>query len=288
MNKINLLFSTLLLAISGNAFSASSFSSTDIESAITIYYNIPEGTVKEEVSEALADEISILKPISYNSVIAHLAADYRNYPDHRSAIASILQNTQSNVYEELKADKEESGIVMVIDNIFRVWTASYAFGFGKGLWKSSGSGLKGLKLFQHTVEKVAENLPKGKNAYATIAAGGITLGITEIVYHRLETKRLNPTMILYSMQEEIMNDLALIAHQSLLQAKTTTSEQAETVQKLSDNLKTLKTEVAYFYKNAPQLRAKVQFIAEDMQSLEQILLQLDSNELVQGMENILK
>ena len=64
--------------------------------------------------------------------------------------------------------------VVLLDDVFAVWTVAYTFGFGKGLWASRGSGLKGI-------ERVPDGgLRSGKGAAgAAVQNLNLMLGVDE-------------------------------------------------------------------------------------------------------------
>jgi hypothetical protein len=236
----------------------SSFDPRQVEQAITEFYSVSQdpslsGADREELADALADEITILRPIYYNSVIGLLVQEYRQEADHRQMIEGLIEHVQSKVQPELDRVSQRHPVITVVDDVFRVWSAVYVVGMSQGLWESRASGLKGIERFREAVTRVTQSIPSRRRA-ALLAVGiGTPVGIAHAIYQHLETRRIDPTRLLREEQKDIVSSIraALAKHQAERGARQLTASRARA---LGQELDRDEAELAYLAQHAPWLR----------------------------------
>lgn len=285
------------LAFPAPVFARSSFNPDEIEATISEFYGIYSATPgpeadglteadKLEIADSLGDMVAVLNPNQFNDVLGHLAADYRQNPDHRVPIELLLDLTYRKIAPELQHDREKHPVITVIDKVFLVWTIAYTFRFGKGLWRSRGSGLKGLERFQHVVKTtVAELRVKNPGEFRRILAIGAGIGVAEVIYDYLSTKKLDPRHMLSETQADIVRELAQKMADARKELKTlfTLSKSdparfragaAASRARLAaiDGLASkAQPELQHLYDAASQLRATMEPIAADLRSVKSYL-----------------
>jgi hypothetical protein len=280
--------------IPANAHAASSFNPKEVEAAITEFYgfyNSQSSTIggyglsdidKNELADAIADQIAVLGPGGFNDVIGHLAADYRQNPENRAAVEALMAISRFKVMTELLANDERTPLMTVLDDVFVVWSAAYMFGFGKGLWKSRGSGLKGVARFRHSVETVAGNLPKGRMNLLKIAGIGTSVGLVHSVYNYLETKKRDPMMLLRTIQTDVVHDLGVRAAglRDVLKAINPNAPNLEIdalrmrLSSADKEISSLEQQLMHLFTSATQLRGRMQPITEDIQVARSLIARL--------------
>jgi hypothetical protein len=277
-----------------------SFNARELEGAIREFYDL-YGTQGADLTEAdkleyadsVAEMVSILDPTPFNDVVGHMAADYGSNPAHRPAIELILTRLHSAVLPQLRAQAEHSAVMTVLDDVFKAWTVAYAFGFGKGLWRSRGSGLQGIERFRHVVTTVSANLPRTTRQHLMAAGIGAGAGIGHAIYLHLQTKKLDPSQILRDAQSSVVQRLAtqtadaraeLSRYAGLPEIASTQRETVRALlQRLDPQLRSAQDELSHLYDTAPHLRPQMSPIADDLRAargmLGRVSLKLDGDEL---------
>lgn len=271
----------------------SAFRPDEVYCAIIEYYGFSAGLSpgsdqltsadKHEMADALADMLAILAPESFNDVMGHLVVDYRQHPRFRAGLEDLMSTTYSKISEELHRTRDQHPVVTVIDDVFKVWGVVYVFGFGRGLWRSRGSGLKGLEKFRHIVKTVSTNLPRSRRAMLAIAGVGTTIGIVEAIYNHLETKKLDPRELLRSVQSEAVTGLAttIVVLRDELRPVTQAQVRAgperyrTRVLEVRAQVRGLLTEVEHLYAAAEPLRSQLQPVAQDLRSVRESLERIE-------------
>jgi hypothetical protein len=273
---------------------SSVFNPDELEAAIINFYEIHAGTApgsadltdidRQEMADALADMVAILKPTQFNDVVGHLAVDYRQNPEHREPIEQLSYRIYEKILPELEERREGHPVITVIDDVFLAFSLAYTFGFGKGLWRSRGSGLTGIARFKHVVKTISTNLPRGRRTSLALLGIGTTAGVIHAVYNHLETKKLDPKDLLSSTQDGVVTDLAtkIAALRDELKAIKDADLEADPARyrtRLTEAEKTLMSsqkEMEHLYTAASQFRSRMQPIAEDLVSVRAQLSRLNA------------
>jgi hypothetical protein len=274
----------------------SRFNPEEIERAIVDFYGFydnrsPDFALsdvdKAEMADALADMVAVLRPTAFNDVLGHFAAEYRQNAKNREAIEILMLKSREKIARELQENRERHPVLTVIDDVFLVWTVTYSFGFGKGLWRSRGSGLQGLDRFKHVVRSVSENLPRGKRNALMIVGVGTTAGIIHAVYNHLETVKLDPRDLLTRIQADVVQELGTRMAGIRDELKAITPERLrlspatyrDRFNVIDPEVSKMQRELEHLYVSAPHLRSRMQLIADDLRSvrtqLAQLSMQLD-------------
>lgn len=256
-------FLSLIFLLGGTSvYAAFGYNTDEIADAIADYHEMPRASdadqaLASEVADALADETAILGPVPFNDLVGHLLADYRHHSKHRASIADLLQRLRQRILPELK--EEHSKLNSVLDGVILAWTAVYVYSFGKGLWKSRGSGLRGLPLFRHVVKKVTENLPVYTLKLELKTTGtGIALGAAQAVYYSLETHRMDPLPKLALLQKQILDE-----HEARI------IDARRKKQPLGDAAESqLAEELIELHKEAPALRKRINLLLEELRIID--------------------
>ncbi len=280
----------------------SAFRPDEVYCAVVEYYgfsaNLSPGSDpltasdKHEMAEALADMLAVLPPASFNDVLGHLVVDYRQHPRFRAGLEDLMISAYSKISEELRQNRDRHPVVTVINDVFKVWGVVYIFGFGRGLWRSRGSGLKGLEKFRHIVTTVSTNLPRGRRAMLAIVGVGTTLGIIEAIYSHLETQKLDPRELLRAAQSEVVTGLGttIAGLRDELRPVTQAQVRAEPeryrtrIIEVKAQVRGLLTEVEHLYATAEPLRSRLQPVAQDLRSVRESLERLEGWLYEQGFD----
>jgi len=288
-----------------SAHAVPSFNSAELEGGIKEFYDLygsngtdgTEGPLTEidklEYADSISELVSYLDPTPFNDVVGHMAADYGTNPTHRGAIEAIVSRLHAAVLPQLRAQSEQSALTTVVDDVFKAWTVAYAFGFGKGVWKSRGSGLQGLERFKYVVTSISANLPKSTREHLIAAGVGGAVGVAHAVYLHLQTKKLDPARVLLDAQAGVAQNLgvktaqarASLTRYSRMQ-QIPSAEQATVrtlIQTLDPELRETQDELTHLYDAAPPLRPQLSPIADDLRAARGLVgrigLKLDGNEL---------
>ena len=290
-----------------SAHAAPSFNAAELEGGIQEFYDLygtngsdgTEGPLtpadKQEYAQSISEMVSYLDPTPFNDVVGHLAADYGTNPSHRAAIELIMSQIHAAVLPELRRQSEQSAVTTVLDDVFKAWTVAYAFGFGKGLWRSRGSGLQGLDRFKHVVTTISTNLPRTSREHLIAAGIGAGAGVAHAIYLHLQTKKLDPARVLLDAQSSVVQSLAektALARSQLNrygQMREIPGGERETVRSLLQTvdpaLRSTQDELTHLYDAAPSLRSRMSPIADDLRAARtlvgQLSLRLDGDELSQ-------
>ncbi|MCC7442974.1 MAG: hypothetical protein IT285_15180 [Bdellovibrionales bacterium] len=188
------------------------FDPSVIEGAIVVYYGVYAGrdsrfgvlseTDRTAMVLGVAEKIAILGPAQFNSILAQLAGDYRNNPERRPAIEALLDAVYPNVAAELQENREFSLISTLLDDVFIVAGAAYVLGFGRGVWASRGSSLRGVTKFRRVMRNVAIRLPRRRVDKMRIIGLGTAAAIMQTAYHHLSTHKVDPRRLLTHMQND--------------------------------------------------------------------------------------
>ena len=287
----NTLFSVLFFGLTLTSFpnvqASSVFDPVEIEAAIIEYYDFynspPSGLNETDLTEmagALAEMIGILKPTAFNDVMGHLVSDYGNHSENRDAIQLLMSLTHDQIANELKMDKENP-VLTVVDDVFKVWSVAYAFGFGKGIWISRGSGLAGIEKFKFIVQNISREFVRVNKSAVWITAAGGAIGVTHAVYGYLATKKLDPRALLENAQGGILMDIAtrMAKYRDELRAIRLEKDPKNDHQKRFAEIQKEVTEATqslqYLYNQTPYLRGKMEPIAQDIQEIQELLTGLN-------------
>lgn len=246
-------FLSLAIQPPSSALARSRYTADEIEMALIEFYAFYNsensekwntgaltGIDKTEVLTSVSEMLTSLRPNAYNDVLGHLALDYRNNPDHRSALEELLPIMHAQIAFELKADKEYHPAFSVIDGLFEAWGWMTAFGFGRGAWISRGRGLGHNPSFARLIENVRKSTPGWK----TILISGTAVGVADAILVTVRDKRLDPSRVLDNEQSVIINHLAV--------------EMAKMRDELKKTLKTLESlPEAEALKRAPAIRKRL-------------------------------
>ncbi len=287
MNRILVFLMTLLLTLTAAMSEAhsrprSEFHPDEIERMISKdFYRLyssqpgkaetPDPAALAEITEAVAETIGVLPPETFNDIVGHLLAEYRQNPRNRAAIEALLPAVRAQVARTLDEDRK-SPVFTVIDDVFRVWTAAYAFRFGKGLWASRGSGLKGIERFRHVVKTVTERLPQSRRSTLALAGVGTGIGLAHALYEHLQTRKLDPMPLLRETQREAVHELAVLAAdlKTEVWAASGTLGVSRARSILSESRR-IQIQVLHFSEAAPQLTSQLEPIVEDLLEIQESL-----------------
>jgi hypothetical protein len=242
---------------------------------------------RNELSDAIADEVKILSPSPFNDVVVHLAADYRQQPEHREAIEQLVSSIHNKVVEELRAQDEQHPALTILDDVFMTFTVAYTFGFGKGLWESRGSGLEGIARFRNAIKSAYEGMAEVRRYRLALIGIGTAIGAAHAIFQYLETKKLDPNSVLDTTQSGVVQDLATTAASrrdemrrdaalSPDQLRPQMQALRDRIRQVEPELTNLQNQMAHLYDAAPRYRSRMQPAADDIQAARLAISQLGS------------
>lgn len=158
----------------------------------------------ESVGRYLAEQITLLKPVHFNSVIALLMKDYHTRPGHRPSIETLIANVHALVEPELRRNREKHPVLTVMGDVITVWSGLYAFNFGRGLWAARTQGLRGIREFQRAVQATHGQLAPFKRSALKAAKYGTLPALSHALYQQLETRKVNPRDLLQHAQANVL------------------------------------------------------------------------------------
>jgi hypothetical protein len=194
------------------------------------------------------DQITLLDTDGFNDVMTHLAADYRQHPEHRLAIelvtgsvsvehsVDVLCKTDSEqdpnchgddtadavrerLREELANVRKRNTVITVMDDVLLAFTVAYTFEFGRGvisggrsLWATGGEGMGKLEKFKAVVRMVVTSDKLAKDVVSRnklmIFAAGLGVGLTQAAIQAWSTYKIDPRHLLEPVQGDIVSDVA--------------------------------------------------------------------------------
>lgn len=182
------------------------------------------------------DQASQLDTDGFNDVITHMAADYRQHPEHRLALELVLSSisvmhsadvnggkddhtadaVRERLREELTNIRQRNTVITVMDDVLLAFTLAYAFEFGRGivsggrtLWETGGEGLTKLQKFKNVgrmvidSDKFAKDIVKKKKLL--VFAAGVGLGLADAAIQAFQTFKIDPRHVLEPVQGDIVH-----------------------------------------------------------------------------------
>jgi hypothetical protein len=233
--------------------------------------------------DGLGQQIAAQKAGAFNDITGHLLADWRQKPDHRSVIESILtasrkhagrilaeQRSKPRPFDPTLSNGERAGVIAMeaIDQAMNVFTALYVFEFGRGLWKSRGQGLTKLEFFKQSLRQASTSALQRRN----LMAGGTALAtIVDVAIKQLEERYQDPTDELERLRKIRVQEIAVEVAKTRdqLRGGTLPHEKVQTAGDLL--LNKLLPEVGHLLRSAPQLGFRIEPIAEDLEECREYL-----------------
>lgn len=181
------------------------------------------------------DQASQLDTDGFNDVVTHMAADYRQHPEHRLAIELVLSSitvthsadvtgekdhtadaVRERLREELTNNRAHNPVITVMDDVLLAFTLAYAFEFGKGvigggrtLWETGGEGITKLQKFKNVGKMVIESDKFAKDVVSKrkllVFAAGVGLGLADAAMQAFETFKVDPRHALEPVQGDIVH-----------------------------------------------------------------------------------
>jgi hypothetical protein len=203
----------------------------------------PQLSASDKATWALEifDQASMLDTDGFNDVMTHLAADYRQHPEHRLAIELVLSSisvehsvdvsgtadhtadaVRERLREEITNIRQRNTLITVMDDVLLAFTVAYAFEFGKGilnggrtLWETGGEGITRLQKFKNITRLVVDSDKFAKNVVGKrklmIFAAGVGLGLAEAAVQAFQTFKIDPHHLLEPVQGDIVQSAGVKA-----------------------------------------------------------------------------
>lgn len=223
-----------------------------------------------ELAKSVAAMIGALDAGAYNGVIAHLAADYRQRLVHRVAIEQLFQLIEDEVSLELRGAHERNPLYTVLDDTFKVWTAVYALGVGRGLLKTGTEGLRGFSSFKNVLANVVESLPRGKGGTALIVGIGTSVGVVHAVCEYTAMHKIDPSWLLANTQEGVVLDIGLELVRIRNELRTNPPNRSRMAE-MERTINLRQKDLEELFPKAPVLQRKMRVIAEDVLEVRHLL-----------------
>lgn len=273
------------------ARAAAVFDAAQIEAAVVDYYRLSHRRSDEaqELASALSEEIALLHPVPFNDLIGHLLADYRHHPENRAAINALIAEVRDVSAAELRPAGKDQWIQTVIDDTFTAWAAAYAFGFGKGLWKSRGNGLGTLPRFREAISHAGAHIPLHLRTKLGITAAGASTGALHVVLNGLEIRKADPEHLLEAVQKDLLNDLqdqvTELSNALHSLGKSAAPKRGRKLDQLERAAQRIQSEAAAIHQTSPRLHGRLSLIFEDLQTLEAGISDARSDRLIRALED---
>jgi|GEM_PF-5251172 len=251
------------------------------------------------VCDGLGQQIAAQKAGAFNDITGHLLADWRQKPDHRRVIESILsasrkhagqtlaeQRSKPRPFDPTLSNGERAGVIAMeaLDQTMNVFTLLYVFEFGRGLWKSRGQGLTKLGFFKQSLRQASNQALQHRKL---LVAGSALATVVDVAIKQLEERYLDPSDELEKLRELRVREIAVEV--ASLRAQLRAGKLAhEQVQTSGDRLlKKLLPEVGHLLRTATQLSYRIDPIAEDIEECQQQLDKLGYSPEEPGTESVL-
>jgi hypothetical protein len=236
--------------------------------------------------DGLGQQIAAQKAGAFNDITGHLLADWRQKPDHRRVIESLLtasrkhagqilaeQRSKPRPFDPTLSNGERAGVIAMeaIDQAMNVFTALYVFEFGRGLWKSRGQGLTKLEFFKQSLRQASTSALQRRG----LMVGGTALAtVVDVAIKQLEERYQDPTDELERLRKIRVQEIAVqvVKIRDQLRNGKLPHEQVQSSGDLLMNK--LLPEVGHLLRSAPQLSFRIEPIAEDLEECRENLEKL--------------
>ena len=207
---------------------ASSFSREEIYASLVDYYRyfgptdadpaapmLPDALTeadKREWADATADMIYILPVEDYNQLMSDLATDYVESHPHRLALEMLFSLTRTKLLPYLQEQREIHPLTTVLGGVLTAFTFAEGYGFIKGggrAWRAArGAGtMRRSAIFRRVISGGIRGMRPTTRSALAVAGLGTAAGITHAIYESLETRKIDPNVILMGAQQRAVREL---------------------------------------------------------------------------------